>query len=134
MNRLIGNLRRSRFIINYFAKDIENTSQCLFSYRYCNRSSGCNCIHSPYKTISRTHGDTSHCIISKVLRYFHNQNTAVFGVYFNCFINFRQVALRELNIQYGTDDLSDFSDCCFCHFLFFTPFLADCFRTRYNFG
>ena len=55
---------------------------------------------SPYKTISRTHGDTSHCIISKVLRYFHNQNTAVFGVYFNCFIlmNFEQDEEEALNL------------------------------------
>ena len=49
-----------------------------------------------------------------MLGYFYNQSAAVFCSDINGFIDVRQLALAELDIQYGTDDLGDLTNILFC--------------------
>ena len=115
VNRLVTHPFRCRFIVYWFSQYVENTSQCIFSNRYGNRCSGGNRLHPPYQTVGRTHGDTFNRIVTQMLCRFHNQFSPVFGRNMDCFINFRELPLTELDVQDSTDNLSDLSTVSFCH-------------------
>ena len=52
-----------------------------------------------------------------MLRYFYNQLFTVFHGNVDCVVNLWQAAFRELYIQDGANNLSDFTYILFCHFL-----------------
>ena len=53
----------SRFIVNRLSQHVEHTSQCCFTDRYSNRCAGTNRFHTTYKTICRSHRDTTNGVI-----------------------------------------------------------------------
>ena len=106
MNRLITYAFRNGFIINGFTKYVKHTSQCIFSYRYGNGRTCCLRIHSSHQSVSRSHGDTSYRIITQMLCYLDCQIGTIRASDPDCFIDLWKVPFFELNIEYGTDNLS----------------------------
>ena len=115
MNREMFFYFRCWFLIDWITQNVKDTSQSFFSNRHGNRSACCCSFHTTYQSIGCAHGDTSYGIIAKMLGYFYNQSAAVFCGNINGFIDVRQLALAELDIQYGTDDLGDLTNILFCH-------------------
>ena len=73
MNRQVFFSLWSFFIINCFTENVENTSQCLFTYRHRNRAACSDSLHTTHKTISRSHGNTADSIITQMLSNFNNK-------------------------------------------------------------
>ena len=57
--------------------------------------------------MGRSHGDTSDCIITQMLRYFYNQFFSISGRNFDRIVDLRQIALCKFNIQNGTNNLGN---------------------------
>ena len=123
---MLGNFWRS-LLINRFSQNIEHPSESFLSYRHRDRRPGSHCFHSPYKTIGRSHSDTAHRIVTKMLRHFHHELSALFCRYFNRIIDFRKRTFLKADVKYGTYNLSDHSGAgssfLFCHSDILTPFL-----------
>ena len=115
VNRLISLCFRSWFVVYGFAKYVEHTSKCVLSDRNCNRCAGRYGIHPSYKSVSRTHGDTPYCIITQMLCNLDCQFRSIVSGDFDRFIDFGKLSLTELNIEYRTDNLGNFTNCLICH-------------------
>ena len=55
-----------------------------------------------------------------MLSNFYNEFSAVFERNVNCIVNLRQMAFLEFDIQYGTDNLCDFTNIITCQL--FSPY------------
>ena len=103
------------FIVNWLAQYIENTAQRILTNRYGNRRAGCNGVHTTSQTIGGSHCDTSYGIVTKILCNLNGQAAAVFQRNSDCLVDFRNLALGELDIHDRTDDLCDLTSILFCH-------------------
>ena len=77
------------------------------------------------QTLGRVHGDRAHGVLTQMLRHFQNQAVAVV-VGFQRVQNRRQIAI-ELNVDDGTDDLSDLAGCCADFALLLAAAFCRCF-------
>ena len=106
---------RLLLIINGFAQNVENTSQGLFANRNADRRASCYCFHASHKSVCASHGDAADSIVTQMLRYLSSQCGPILCFDADRLIDLRQLALAELNIQNGTDDLRHLAYILFCH-------------------
>ncbi len=125
VNRLISNIRRRWFIVDRLTQHVKDTSQRIFADRHTDGSSGCHRIHAADKSVRGSHCDTSYRIVAQVLCNFHNKLLAIRAGDPNRFIDLRKLSVGKLDIQYGADNLCDFTVACTsvfcCHILI--PFI-----------
>ena len=115
MDRKILLHRRLLLIVNGLSQHIENTPQRILSHRYGNRRAGRNRVHAASQTIRTSHSDTFYRIIAKILSHLHHQPAAVIQRNLDGLVDFRNLALGELDVDNRTDDLCDFANILFCH-------------------
>ena len=115
VNRLIALCFGSRFIIYRFAKNVEHTSKCALTNRNRNRCACCNGIHPSYKSVSRSHGDTSYRIVTQMLCNLDCELCIITSRNFNRIVNFRKLSLLKLNVENRTDNLGNFTYYLICH-------------------
>ena len=115
MDRQIFCCFRSRLFINWLTKNVENTSQCIFTNGNRDGSACCDCVHTTNQTICRSHGYTSYRIIAQMLSNLNRKILSIFQRNFDGIVDFRQTAGIELDIQYGADNLSYLTDIFLCH-------------------
>ena len=96
-------------LINWFTQYIKHTPQSLLANWNGNSRSSCFCVHSPNQSVCRTHGNTSHCIITQMLGNLNHQFFSLFERNIDGFIDLRETAFGKFNIQNGPDNLSDFT-------------------------
>ena len=113
MDRHLLHALRSRLVVDRIAGHVEDTAKCLFADRNGNRSSGCDCLHASYESVGRSHRNTADGLVAEVLCYLNDKVFAVFARDIDRFVYGRKVAFREFDIQYCTDNLSDFT--CIWH-------------------
>ena len=119
VNRKVLYAFRRLFIINRITCYVKDTPQGLLTYRNTDRSPGSRCFHAPYKSVTGAHRNAAHCIVTQVLCHFHYQPAAILLLNMDCLVDGWQFAAGELDIQYRTNDLSDFSYILFCHIFAF---------------
>ena len=110
------------FIVDRLAQYVENTAQRILTNRYGNRCAGCNGVHTTSQTIGGSHCDTSYGIVTKILCNLDGQGAAILKRYLDCLVDFRNLALGELDIHDRTDDLRDLTSILFCHLA--SPFIS----------
>ena len=118
MDRRILYLLWRRLIINGFAQNVKDTSQRILTYGNGDGSACRDRFHSSHQSVSGTQCNTSHCIITQMLRHLHNQFAAVCGWDSDCFIDLRKFSFAEFDVQDSTDDLRDFSAVYICHLIY----------------
>ena len=121
---------------------IEQTTQCLFSYRHLN-TCACSCyFHITVKSFTGIQHNTTNHIVSDVLCYFHDTLFPTV-VNFQSILDGRESLSFEKDVYYRSHDLYDFSclhmDSLLLSYLFsiFLPlfvFVFLCFRTCDNLG
>ena len=80
-------------LIDRLSEHIEHSSKCILPHRHRNRCSCCDSIHAADETISRSHGDTSDCIVAQMLCNLNDQLSAVFQRHLDCIVYLRQITL-----------------------------------------
>ena len=115
MDRKLLFCLRLLFIVDGLAQYVENTSQRILSHRDHDRSSGGHGFHTADKAVCGTQSDTSYRIVTKMLGNLHHKRAPVLPGDLNGVIDLRKSALGKLNIQNGTDDLSDLTNAFLCH-------------------
>ena len=113
MNRHLLCARRCRLVVDRITGHIENAAQRLLAYRNRDRRTGRHGLHAAYQSVGRTHCDASNCLIAKVLCDLYDEKFPVLAGDMDSFINRRKMSLCKFDIQYRTDNLSDFT--CIWH-------------------
>ncbi len=115
VDRLVALCLRSRFVIYRFAKYVKHTSKCTLTHRNRDRRTCRNSIHPSHKSVSRSHGDTSHCIITQMLCNLDRQLSAITSCDLHCIVQLRKLPFAELHIKNRTDNLGNFTNYLICH-------------------
>ena len=104
---------------------VEQSAQCLITYRHLNSFSGSNDIHILAKSFTGTQHDAANGIVANMLCHFHDQ-TLAFTVYFQGILDKRKIIVLELYVYNRSHDLDDLTMIFFLYViqLFRTSFLA----------
>ena len=87
---------------------IEQTTQCLFSYRHLNTCACSGYFHITVKSFTGIQHNTTHHIVSDVLCYFHDTLFPTV-VNFQSILDGRESLSFEKDVYYRSHDLYDFS-------------------------
>ena len=104
---------------------VEQSTQCLITYRHLNSFSGSNDIHILAKSFTGTQHDAANGIVANMLCHFHDQ-TLAFTVYFQGILDKGKIIVLELYVYNRSHDLDDLTMIFFLYVtqLFRTSFLA----------
>ena len=115
MNRLKSLCLWHRFVIYRFAKYIEHTPKCTLTNGNRDRRACRNSVHSSHQSVRRSHGDTSHCIITQMLCNLDRQFCTITSCNLNGIVQLWELSLAELYIKNRTDNLGNFTNYLICH-------------------
>ena len=120
---LSGNISNST--VDGLSQYVEQSTQCLITYRHLNSFSGSNDIHILAKSFTGTQHDAANGIVANMLCHFHDQ-TLAFTVYFQGILDKGKIIVLELYVYNRSHDLDDLTMIFFLYVtqLFRTSFLA----------
>ena len=105
MDRIVLHPRRRLLLVDRIAEHVEHAPQSRLAYRHRDRRSGGLRLHAAHETVRRTHGDTADRVVTEVLCNLDHKDFPVLPADLDRVIDLRKVALREPDVQNGTDDL-----------------------------
>ena len=103
---------RAQFV-HRTADDVEDAAHRGFAHGHHNGLARVHHVHAAHQTFGGVHGDGAHDVVAQVLRHFTDQIRSVAVVrvfYLQGGEDIRQVAVAELNVHHGADNLNDFTD------------------------
>ncbi len=96
------------FFVNRITGNVHDATKCGRTNWNADWSALVGHFLTTNKTFGRVHSNSANCVLAKVLSNFQNQLASVV-VCFQGVQNLWQIAIK-LNVDYGADDLGDFSD------------------------
>src|SRR5438445_721922 len=114
MDRAALGRRHGPGIIDRVADDVDDAAERAVADRHGDRPAGVADRHAAHQTLGRVHRDAAHGALAEVLR--HLDDEVVLAVVDRRIgdregvENLRQLAVLELDVEDGADDLRDLSD------------------------
>ncbi len=98
------------FHVDRLTQHVHDTAQGSFTYRHLNRLFKVGHFQATLQAVRRTHCDGTYYAAAQLLLHFqHQTRITIFNL--KGVVHLRYSVLRELDVNYGADDLDNLSSC-----------------------
>jgi hypothetical protein len=108
-------------LVDRLPDDVQDPAERLLADGHRDRAAGVERLHPADHSVGRLHRDAPHAVLAQVLRDLRDdvdRDARLLPVVLHRdgVVDLGKVALRELDVEDGADDLDDATDSLFCHF------------------